>query len=561
VQVIGSACSLVKEDKHLLPYMAGLLPPLQTLILDSIPETRLFASKSIGMLIHRFGECEADDLIPWLMTRIETSSNQIEQDGAGQCLAEVLSVLGITRFNDLLPQLRTKLGNSSPKVREGFMGFFLHIPVKFPEDLAPYAYELCQIVFNGMIDSAYPVQGSALQLGINLMQMYYHKAEQLLLPSIEDGLLDDRFKESAITLLGYLLARCAGVYELNLQPDEMQASDVAVNKVSTAQGLQIAEELGKERRDYLLSVLCLHRFDANPSVSDMAGRVLRSICENLKKDQEDIYPVTFALVLKNLFKESDSRQPVHEMAAKNLGSMVSMFFDKVMGEIIPLCLKITEDCNEGHHLGALLGCKHLAINAHKTKIAPFYEDFFTILLAGLVSDKDVVRAEATELFYALRKAFMGAKMDAHDKIIEDTGKALLAAVEADNKGAVDGLRRLAVVKGLKSEKKEDVWKWLEPYMKENPAKGPLAEEMATVLEEGKKLHAKQVVKLNAKAEAQAKDQAKLDKANAKVEKDRMKAEKDGARKKKTDALKNKEKEKKYQEAKKSQKSANKRDYF
>ena len=54
--------------------------------------------------------------------------------------------------------------------------------------------------------------------------MYYDRAEGLLLPSIEDALTKTRFKEAGLILLGYLLARMAGTFDLQLEPDEMQVS-------------------------------------------------------------------------------------------------------------------------------------------------------------------------------------------------------------------------------------------------------------------------------------------------------------------------------------------------
>ena len=84
---------------------------------------------------------------------------------------------------------------------------------------------------------------AALNLGIQLMQVFYLDFEFYLLPPIEAGLLDDRYKETSLRLLGYLLARCAGVYDLNLEPDAMQASDGASCKVD---GQQMAQNLGMQ---------------------------------------------------------------------------------------------------------------------------------------------------------------------------------------------------------------------------------------------------------------------------------------------------------------------------
>ena len=114
----------------LKPYLEDLFPELKTLVLDSIPDTRLFASKAIGMLLRRFGEAAQPDLVDWLLKTMENARNQIERHGAGLCLAEVLYVLGIERLDSLFPTIRAKIRAGSADVREGFMSFLLHLPVK-----------------------------------------------------------------------------------------------------------------------------------------------------------------------------------------------------------------------------------------------------------------------------------------------------------------------------------------------------------------------------------------------------------------------------------------------
>jgi len=150
----------------------------------------------------------------------------------------------------------------------------------------------------------------------------------------------------------------AGCYDLQLEQDEMQreqGGDVAINKVTVADGLKITEMLGKERRDHLLSLLCLYRHDADGNVGNMAGRVLRSLCENLKKDQQDVIETLMAMMLENLVSPERWRQG---MGARCIGSMVSMMYDKVMGDLLPLCLRITDpdqakDLTKEHRTGVL----------------------------------------------------------------------------------------------------------------------------------------------------------------------------------------------------------------
>jgi len=515
-QVAGSASNLVKDDCDLQPYLARLVPALQNLVLDSIPETRQFASKSLGMLVHRFGEEEAPELVPWLVTKLEGALNEIERDGAAMCLAETLSVIGVQRLTDFMPELREKLKSTNAMVRAGFMAFMLHLPVKFPESLKSFIPELYALSINGALDGNTPVKNSAMELGVQLMQVYYKEAESLLLPAIEDGLQNDKYKTSSVRLLGYLLARMAGVYDLKLNPDATQAADVAVNKVDTAQGLLIVKAIGQERRDQILATLCLHRNDADPNTANMAGRVLRSVCENLKQTQEEIGDVLIAMALEMLTNDEVRQRQL--MAARTLGSMVSMMFDRVMGAVMPLCgdIHCHPTNHPARHLGSMSGLKEICVNSHKDKIGKSYIDIHMFLLGGLCSDMEPVRVEAVALFHIMRQTFMkGKSIDVHDSIIAETMLGLLDAVSEGRETAVDAIRRLITDRGLKSEKKRDVFTWLETHLSENPPIGEFAPQIEEVMAEGQLLwtNAKGT---NAKAEKEKKEQEKLDKSNAKA---------------------------------------------
>jgi len=49
---------------------------------------------------------------------------------------------------------------------------------------------------------------------------------------------------------------------------------------------------------------------------------------------------------------------------------------------------------------------------------------------------------------------------------------------AGRETALDAIRRLTVVKGLKSEKKKDIYTWLDTHLKENPvAEGEASSEL------------------------------------------------------------------------------------
>jgi len=487
VQVVGSACALVKDDKDLRPYVKDLLPELMELTMDSIPDTRLFAAKAIGMLVRRFGEREAPNLIEWLLNKMEFGKNQMERHGTALCLAEVLFVIGINRLEMLLPELRIKLASPNAGVREGFMAFLLHLPVKFPEKLKDYIPEIMKMTFAGMTDGGQPVRVCAKEVGVQLMQVYYLDMDKLVLPALETALLDNKFKESSIRLFGYLLARCADVFDLQLDPDEMQASDAAVNKVTTNDGLKIIKIMGKEKRDYILAKVNLYRFDDDQSVRDMCGRVLRSVCENLKKDQADFFDQSSKLILEFLNQDNRANQ---EMAARCLGTTAGTLFEGVVGAIIPEAqnlLKGEEEPTIAKRIGILLALSQLVIQGHKDKLGPHYEDIHLALMDGLLAkgpELASVREAAVELFGT---AAQGMRKTYGEKVTEDTIKALVAAINEGDKAAVKSLKLLVAPEArLKTEKKETVHKYARSYLEEKPVKA-LAKEVEEVMEAANKL--------------------------------------------------------------------------
>jgi len=81
VQIVGSACTLVRDDSDLLPYLPQLEPELKVLLLDAIPDTRLFASKAIGLLLNRLGEENFTELVPGNVQQVKTCLGRSYTEG------------------------------------------------------------------------------------------------------------------------------------------------------------------------------------------------------------------------------------------------------------------------------------------------------------------------------------------------------------------------------------------------------------------------------------------------------------------------------------------------
>jgi len=178
------------------------------------------------------------------------------------------------------------------------------------------------------------------------------------------------------------------------------------------------------------------------------------------------------------------------MAARCMGVMSGTLFDGILNGIVPLAMKLGEEGAESTvemRSGVMLGLKEVVVNGHKDKLSPHYDNIFECLLAGLCStgpENEVVRNDAVGLFghacEGMRKTY------GDTKVIEHTIKELCARINQGDKAAVEAFRMLVTAQGLKTEKKEAVYKFAAGHTQEYPVK-QLADEVSAAIEEGNAL--------------------------------------------------------------------------
>ncbi len=54
------------------PYVGVLVPDLQAALVDPLPEVRATAAKALGSLLRGMGEEHFKDLVPWLLTTLQS---------------------------------------------------------------------------------------------------------------------------------------------------------------------------------------------------------------------------------------------------------------------------------------------------------------------------------------------------------------------------------------------------------------------------------------------------------------------------------------------------------
>lgn len=444
VQIVGTLVSLVRSDRDLLPYLEDLNDNLRLLLTDAIPDTRLFAARAFGMLLEMYGESFFADLVPWLMARMVACDSQVVTDGASDGLAEVLGALGVSRLEALLPDIGRHLQSPTALVRTCFFKFLYSLPVKFPSELKPYIAELNLHALRGFADTNPEVRASALNFGVNLVQTFHEDAEALILPTIRTALWSDSAttQEAALMLLGYLLARMAGETELNLQPDEMQGADAAANKVSAKDAAKITEVLGEDTHHNLLINVSIMRSCTEPTVSNMAGRVLRSLVANINTKVAEMFDEMMEIALPWMLGKGTNEQAAASQRALGSLAATNKLLEPVMLQLTPLCelLKLgagpevvsssksspnaTWFCNQPAEagVGLVITLTEVVTSGNAAKQTSYVELFLEALLAALHSPLDDVRDAGALMFLPLRENYK-------EKIVDPVLKSLVLAIE------------------------------------------------------------------------------------------------------------------------------------
>jgi hypothetical protein len=68
-----------------------VVPGLQDVLLDPIPDIRATCAKALGSIMAGVGEEELSEMVPWLLRTMKGDSSPVERSGAAQGLAEVCS--------------------------------------------------------------------------------------------------------------------------------------------------------------------------------------------------------------------------------------------------------------------------------------------------------------------------------------------------------------------------------------------------------------------------------------------------------------------------------------
>lgn len=394
-QIVGHLCSLT-DPKDLQPHLTQLLPDLQQVLQDPIPEVRGVAAKALGAIVAVVGEEAAADLIQWLHSMLRSLVSSMDRLGAAQGIAEVLLALGPDRLAREMPGIVAGMANREAHIREAHIALFIYLPAVFGPALLPHLRPVLPCILKGLIDDHELVRDAALRAGTMIINHYADASVELLLPELERGLMDEhwRIRESSVSLLGALLFRVAGV--AGKMSTESANDDESFGTESAMQALMHA--LGPERRAAVLAGVFIARCDAMLPVRQRAAHVWKLLITNTARTLRDIFPHLMERILTGLAGGDGSSNSWRSSVARALGDVIHKLGDRVLVQVLPLIEDGLRSPDGGRRLGVCLGLSEIVSCVSRDHVAAFAEKFLPALRRALCDPLPAVRTAAARSF-------------------------------------------------------------------------------------------------------------------------------------------------------------------
>ena len=277
-------CSLLSDRQDIVPYLPLLLPELQAVLTDPIPEVRSTGAKALGRLCAGLGEQQIPQLLPWLLGALCRGGAAVERAGAAQGLAEVLFALGEDKLRAMLPELCDGCRNAAePMAREGYAMLWVHLPAVYGARFEPFLPDVLPLVLLGLADDMEPVRDASMRAAQAVIAAFRELSAGLLLPELQRGLGHEnyRIRQSSAELLGDLMLRLTNKEPMPI-PDPLKGEDNAEDSpLATVPVVQQHE---------MLAALYIARADATIGVKQAAHFVWKTLVANAPKALRTILP-------------------------------------------------------------------------------------------------------------------------------------------------------------------------------------------------------------------------------------------------------------------------------
>ena len=395
VLIVGNLVTMCNDPKDFVPYVPTLLPGLKATLLDPIPDVRTTASKSVGSLVRGLGTSQLGDLETWLHEALKSEDGSaVERSGAAQGLSELIVAQGkdvalsVTR-EEIIPLSK----HPSASIREGVLWVLTFMPNVLGQGYAELIDAALPPLLKGLSDESEPVREVAMRAGRVLIRSLGKSHTSKILPSLEDGLLNDdyRIRMASLNLVGDLLSMLGGVQLSGIgSEDDAKGAEKAQ--------AQIALVLGSEVRNRVLARLYMARSDTSAVVRQGAVQVWKTVVSVTPRTLREILPALISHIVDALASENVEMTTV---AGRCLGDIVKKLGDSVLPEVIPILQKALYQGDCTTRKGVCVGLHEIIEEGSKEQIAKFMSTLAPAVKDGLCDNDDGVRRLAAGCFQQL----------------------------------------------------------------------------------------------------------------------------------------------------------------
>ena len=392
-QIIGSLAHLT-EKRDLISHLPVLVAGLKLAAVDPVPTTRATASKALGSLVEKLGEDAMPDLIPGLMSTLKSDTGAGDRLGSAQALSEVLAGLGASRLEDTLPTILQNVASSKPAIREGFMSLFIYLPACFGNSFSIYLSKIIPPILSGLADDIESIRETSLRAGRLLVKNFSTRAIDLLLPELDRGLADDRYRIrlSSVELVGDLLFNLTGISGKSEDADEEEGAAEA--------GQSLLEVLGEDKRNRILSSLYICRCDTSGLVRTAAINVWKALVAT-PRTLKELVPTLSQLIIRRL---ASSNMEQRVIAGNALGELIRKAGEGVLASLLPSLEKdLGKSTDADHKQGICIALREIISSASLEALEDYEHTLTAIVRIALIDPDDEVRESAAEAFDSLQK--------------------------------------------------------------------------------------------------------------------------------------------------------------
>lgn len=405
--ITGNMVTMVSEPKTLVPYLVQVLPGLKDCLLDPIPDVRATSAKALGSLVGGVGEEELSELVPWLMSTLQSEASPVERSGAAQGLAEVCLALGEDRLDEILDTALTLRNQPKSAAREGLLWLLSFLPSVLAEGFASHIKTTLPVILSGLSDESEGVREVALRSGQVMVTVLGSNNALLLLPSLSEGMFDDdwRIRHSSLILLGDLLYLVGDTKAVGMADGEEEDEDLAGVSTGNRVTATLRTNIGEINANEVLAALYIVRSDVSMSVRQSALQVWKSVVSNTPRTLVEIIPALIDQLIAKLSAESAELRVV---AGKSLGELVRKMGDRVLPVVVPHLrqqLRVSSNMEGGDALrqGVCLGLTEILASASKRQVEDYLDSLMPALQQALCDKSEAVRSQAAKAFQTLFK--------------------------------------------------------------------------------------------------------------------------------------------------------------